>query len=194
MDKVLDSIAVSLFVDILVELTNIRRQDSNNYSDTETRCLVYSSILPFVCRLFVTMVTSPFISIVWCFRPYKPYIFWKLIIWWWHWRRQRLTKRQIQRHIDTDKESKTNKDSMYTIFLPHFVFVFVCVLVSLSLYLSFCKSLSLSWWTNFLRLELCLALLQCEIQWVISPKLYTQLSWDLLKNWRFWDFHSHRFG
>ena len=76
----------------------------------------------------------------------------------------------------------------------HFVFVFVCVLVSLSLYLSFCKSLSLSWWTNFLRLELCLALLQCEIQWVISPKLYTQLSWDLLKNWRFWDFHSHRFG
>ena len=28
------------------------------------------------------MVTSPFISIEWCFRPYKPYIFWKLIIWW----------------------------------------------------------------------------------------------------------------
>ena len=37
----IDSIAVSLFVDdILVELTNIRRQDPNNYSDTETRCLV----------------------------------------------------------------------------------------------------------------------------------------------------------
>ena len=50
MDKVLDSIAVSLFVDILVELTNIRRQDSNNYSDTETRCLVYH-----VCFIFNNM-------------------------------------------------------------------------------------------------------------------------------------------
>ena len=49
-DKVLDSIAVSLFVDILVELTNIRRQDSNNYSDTETRCLVYH-----VCFIFNNM-------------------------------------------------------------------------------------------------------------------------------------------
>ena len=28
-------------------------------------------------------VTSPFISTVWCSRPYKPYNFWKLIIWWW---------------------------------------------------------------------------------------------------------------
>ena len=36
-----DSIAVSLFVDILVELTNIRRQDPNNYPDAETMCLVY---------------------------------------------------------------------------------------------------------------------------------------------------------
>ena len=27
--------------DIFIELTNIRRQDPNNYSDTETRCLVY---------------------------------------------------------------------------------------------------------------------------------------------------------
>ena len=55
---------------------------------------------------FVSMVTSPFISIVWCFRPYKPYIFWKLIIWWWQWPRRRLTKRQIQRqrHPDTDKD------------------------------------------------------------------------------------------
>ena len=38
----LDSIAVSVFADIFIELTNIsiRRQDPNNYSDTETRCLV----------------------------------------------------------------------------------------------------------------------------------------------------------
>ena len=39
-----DSIAVSVFADIFIELTNtvfsIRRQDPNNYSDTETRCLV----------------------------------------------------------------------------------------------------------------------------------------------------------
>ena len=48
------------------------------------------------------MVTSPFISIVWCFRPYKPYIFWKLIIWWWQWPRRILTKRQ--RHTYTDKD------------------------------------------------------------------------------------------
>ena len=34
-----DSIAVSLFADIFIELTNTR-QDPNNYSDTETRCLV----------------------------------------------------------------------------------------------------------------------------------------------------------
>ena len=51
-------------------------------------------------------VTSPFISTSWCSRPCKPYIFWKLIIWWWHWPRRRLTKRQIQRqrHPDTDKD------------------------------------------------------------------------------------------
>ena len=48
------------------------------------------------------MVTSPFISIAWCFRPYKPYIFWKLIIWWWQWPRRILTKRQ--RHTYTDKD------------------------------------------------------------------------------------------
>ena len=45
----LDSIAVSVFADIFIELTNtvysIRRQDPNNYSDTETRCLV-STLLP----------------------------------------------------------------------------------------------------------------------------------------------------
>ena len=54
----------------------------------------------------VRTVTSPFISTVWCFRPYKPYIFWKLIIWWWQWPRRILTKRQIQRqrHTYTDKD------------------------------------------------------------------------------------------
>ena len=39
-----DSIAVSVFADIFIELTNtnnsIRRQDPNNFSDTETRWLV----------------------------------------------------------------------------------------------------------------------------------------------------------
>ena len=49
---------------------------------------------------------SPFVSTIWCSRPYKPYIFWKLIIWWWQWPRRRLTKRQIQRqrHTYTDKD------------------------------------------------------------------------------------------
>ena len=46
----IDSIAVSVFADIFIGLTNtryrnIRRQDSNNYSDTETRCLVYICLL-----------------------------------------------------------------------------------------------------------------------------------------------------
>ena len=40
----LDSIAVSVFADVFIELTNtnnsIRRQDPNNFSDTETWCLV----------------------------------------------------------------------------------------------------------------------------------------------------------
>ena len=38
-----DSIAISIFVDILVELTSIRSQDPNNFSDSETRGLVYFS-------------------------------------------------------------------------------------------------------------------------------------------------------
>ena len=38
----LGSIAVSVFADIFIELTNtIRQQDPNNYSETDTRCLVY---------------------------------------------------------------------------------------------------------------------------------------------------------
>ena len=41
----LDSITVSVFADIFIELTNIRRQDPNNYSDTETRCLVYVGLV-----------------------------------------------------------------------------------------------------------------------------------------------------
>ena len=55
---------------------------------------LHSSIFPF--RLS-RMETSPFISTVWCSRPYKPYIFWKLVIQWWQWPRRR------QRHTDTDK-------------------------------------------------------------------------------------------
>ena len=60
----------------------------------------------FTFRLVVSIVTSPFISIERCFRPYKPYIFWKLFIWWWQWPRRILTKRQIQRqrHTYTDKD------------------------------------------------------------------------------------------
>ena len=60
----------------------------------------------FTFRLVVSMFTSSFISIEWSFRPYKPYILWKLIIWWWQWPRRRLTKRQIQRqrHPETDKD------------------------------------------------------------------------------------------
>ena len=63
--------------------------------------LLTSSVFTYCSSFVVSMVTSPFISIVWCFRPYKPYIFWKLIIWWWQWPRRILTKRQ--RHTDTDK-------------------------------------------------------------------------------------------
>ena len=39
-----DSIAVSVLADIFIELTNIRRQDPNNYSDTVTRCLVQMDV------------------------------------------------------------------------------------------------------------------------------------------------------
>ena len=56
--------------------------------------LLTSSVFTYCSSFVVSMVTSPFISIVWCFRPYKPYIFWKLIIWWWQWPRQILTKRR----------------------------------------------------------------------------------------------------
>ena len=45
-----------------------------------------SSIFP--CCLFVRpsgSVTSPLISTIWCFRPYKPYIFWKLMTPTIHW-------------------------------------------------------------------------------------------------------------
>ena len=47
---------------------------------------------------------SPYVSTIWCSRPYKPYIFWKLIIWWWQWPRRILTKRQIQGHTYTEKD------------------------------------------------------------------------------------------
>ena len=45
-----------------------------------------SSIFP--CCLFVCpsgSVTSPLFSTIWCFRPYKPYIFWKLMTPTIHW-------------------------------------------------------------------------------------------------------------
>ena len=45
--------------------------------------------LYYVVCLSVSMATSPFISTVWCSRPYRPYIFWKLIIWLWQWECQR---------------------------------------------------------------------------------------------------------
>ena len=55
-DSSLDSIAVSVFADIFIELTNIRQQDPNNYSDTVTRVLstlVISSALPFSSAVFI---------------------------------------------------------------------------------------------------------------------------------------------
>ena len=61
------------------------------YCETQSHSVHWLSSPIFPC-LSVSMVTSPFISIVWYFRPYKLYIFWKLIIWWWHWPRRRLTK------------------------------------------------------------------------------------------------------
>ena len=62
----------------------------------------------YVCMC--SSVTFPYISTVWCFRPYKPYIFWKLIIWWWHWPRRRLTKRQVQRQIQRQRHTEADKD------------------------------------------------------------------------------------
>ena len=65
---------------------------------------LYSHVCMYVCVSVCvsSSVTFPFISTVWCFRPNKPYIFWKLIIWWWQWLRRILTKRQ--RHTYTDKD------------------------------------------------------------------------------------------
>ena len=65
----------------------------NYYNNCETQRFpdqkLSSSI--FTCRLFVcssvrpASVTSPLISTLWCFRPYKPYIFWKLMTPTIHW-------------------------------------------------------------------------------------------------------------
>ena len=59
---------------------------------------IHSLSSPIFGRCLSCMVTSPFTYTVWCSRPYKPYIFWKLSIWWWQWPRRRLTKK------DTDKD------------------------------------------------------------------------------------------
>ena len=56
-----------------------------------------------VCVCVFVSATSDRFSPVWRFRPYKPYIFWKLIIWWWPRPRQRHAKR---RKTDTDKDKK----------------------------------------------------------------------------------------
>ena len=61
---------------------------------------------------------SPFVSTIWYSTPYKPYIFWKLIIWWLQWPKRRLTKRQIQRlsHTDQDKYKVLPRPSVSYIF------------------------------------------------------------------------------
>ena len=82
---------------------------------------LYSHVCMYVC-LYVCLsssVTFPFISTVWCFRPYKPDIFWKLIIWWWHWPRRRLTKRQIQRQRHTDKDKYKVLPRPYICYIFH---------------------------------------------------------------------------
>ena len=88
------------------------------YCETQSHSVHWLSSPIFPC-LSVSMVTSPFISIVWYFRPYKLYIFWKLIIWWWHWPRRRLTKDKYK-DKDTKTQTKTNakclQDSIYAIF------------------------------------------------------------------------------
>ena len=69
------------------------------FCETQSHTVHWLSSSIFTClfgRSSVRMVTSPFISTVWCFRPYKPYIFWKFNIWWWQWLSWRLTKKQIQ--------------------------------------------------------------------------------------------------
>ena len=66
--------------------------------------------------LSVTIVTS-YLSPQ--FKTYKPYIFWKLIIWRWQWPRRKYTKRQIQiQSKDTQTETNTKwfQDPMYAIF------------------------------------------------------------------------------
>ena len=69
-----------------------------------------------VCVCVFVSATSDRFSPVWRFRPYKPYIFWKLIIWWWPRPRQRHAKR---RKTNTEKTQKMCfKHSTYAIYLP----------------------------------------------------------------------------
>ena len=58
-------------------------------------------------------VTFPFISTVWCSRQSKPYILWKLIIWWWQWPRPRVTKRQYKDKTQT--KTNTNTERLLTL-------------------------------------------------------------------------------
>ena len=75
------------------------------YSECPSVCL---SVRPHLWHPF------SFVSTIWCSRPYKPYIFWKLIICWWQWPRRRLTKK-TKTHRQRQK-LKCLRDPMYAIF------------------------------------------------------------------------------
>ena len=84
----------------LVKLVNLKISIFENPSQLVSRGFTLYSECPSVCVCVSVCAhlwhPSPFVSTIWCSRPYKSYIFWKLIIWWWQWPRRRLTKRQRQ--------------------------------------------------------------------------------------------------
>ena len=56
--KGIDSIVVSIFEDILVELTNAASEDPNNLLDSETRCLVLNFPGSTHCSFYSTTLFS----------------------------------------------------------------------------------------------------------------------------------------
>ena len=64
--------------------------DLYDYESCEIARLSFSQIKSWVALSFLVVcpsgsVTSPLFSTIWCFRPYKPYIFWKLMTPTIHW-------------------------------------------------------------------------------------------------------------
>ena len=76
----------------------------------------------FVVRPSVSMVTSPFISTVWCSRPYKSYIFWKLIIWWMV---MTMTETKTYKKTNTKTKAQTQTQKKYKVLpRPNVCYIF----------------------------------------------------------------------